>query len=107
MPQNRDSPSRFKHLAPLDRRHDHLGTFAAFCRYVACRSDRKTHAKSLPAAFVQAALRRRQDETAGLDGTSAQEHMPMRLTRHLGESRGYRQHLPAALSQLPDKDEEI
>src|SRR3954451_19943581 len=52
------------------------------------------------AAGVGAALRRCEDESTGLDGAGAQQHMPMRLAGRHGESGGNADYLSARLRQI-------
>ena len=60
----------------------------------------------LAAVFMLATLRRRNNETARLDRTRAQQHMPVRLARHSREGSRHGEYLRPGLCQRAIKRRE-
>ena len=79
MLQRRDSGPGARNLCAVDVGPDDPWLFAGFGENVTPRRDHQCMAVCLPAAFVAAALRRRQNETAGFDRPCPQKNVPVGL----------------------------
>ena len=83
--QRRHRLARGLDFCRVDLRQEDAGLDAAFGDYLAPGVDDQRMAKGLALVLVQSGLRRREHETAGLDGAGTQQDVPMRLAGLAGE----------------------
>src|SRR5258708_38845729 len=76
--QRRHGPSRGLDLGGIDLRQEYAGLAAALGEDFAPGRDDQRRTEGLALVLVQAGLRRREHETAGLDGACPEQYVPMR-----------------------------
>ena len=86
-------------LRGIDLGEEHAGLDAALGKNLAPGGDDQRMAVGLALVLVHAALRRGEDEAAGLDGAGAQQRVPMRLAGLSGEGRRHREERRAGFGQ--------
>ena len=87
MAERRNFGARGDDLRRIDFGNNHARLGAGFREDASPRIDHERMAERFPPAFVAAALRRGENETAVFDGTRAEEHMPVRLAGLSGKGR--------------------